>query len=1357
MTNKQQLPICFLQFQKAYLVLAILLTLACISQVYAQSTLREPQFNHISVKEGLSQSTVFCITQDRLNFMWFGTRSGGLNRYDGCEFKVFKHDPNDSTSISNNEVISLLEDHEGTLWVGTRKGGLNRFNHTTERFQRYDNVSSNNRKITANALFQDSKHRIWVATNVGIDMIVNDNYNTNHLPALANKHLTAIAEDENGNIYISDKKGLYVYKEKQNELKYYPFSEDKTAKLSSSYSTPIFIDSQQRVWIGTTKGVCIFENDSIKSPFNHLAQGAIIPTAETRSIHEDSQGNLWFGTIQGLFCYNDQKGKMQLHTKNDHNSQSLNHNSIYSLYEDKSGILWIGTWGGGVNMHSYKLFKFEHYKHQNYNTKSLSNNSVSSFAEGENGIWISTESGGLNFLRDHSIEFENISTEASSRPKLNSDHIKALLKSKSDDLYIGSYGGGLSRLNTKTRNITHILPQEKVFSLAEYPQGVIWAGTLNGLFRYNEKTKEVKHYQRIIGDAKSLSHNFINSLFVSSNQTLWLGTKEAGLMKYNAKDDNFTRYTNTNNNAKGLLSNYVITMAEDLNGNLLIGTSNGINIFNPLHQNFERLEIVDLPDKNINGIICDLDNNYWISTNKGITKYSHDGTPVNYDINDGLQSNEFNRNSSFIDSKGNVYFGGINGFNIIRPKQVPINTEIPEIRITKFKLSNQDVSVESKNSPLKQHIIETEHIELKHDQNDLSFEFVALNYIVSQKNQYAYKLIGYNDEWVYCGNNRLANYTNLKPGDYTFVVKGSNNDNIWNKEGKAIHISIEQPFRKKPMAYLIYLFILTALFFGLKWLITMRIEQKNLLQFERLEKKQLEDLNQMKLRFFTNVAHEFRTPLTLIAGPLQELREQESQTEEQSYLLNVVQNNVKRLLLLVDEILDFRKASNYKVELKITEASLIDFVNHILDCFRENAAKKNISLEFEHAIELAPLAYFDQSVMDKVIFNLLSNALKYTPDNGKIKISLEEEGNEAIIKVADSGKGIEKNDLERIFDRFYQGKNIQGNFSGSGIGLAYAKRLIEAHQGSISVESTIDIGTTFTAQLPIDKASYAELLSNEKTSLAVETKQDKKDQEIATITPPDSDDGKSPYHILIVEDNEELNAYLKYYFRAFNVDTAFNGKEGLEKATKLMPDIIISDVMMPEMDGFEMCQKLKDQFLTSHIPVILLTAKSEKDHKIEGIQLGADAYIEKPFDNKLLEATLHNILAQRKKLKLRLTGEEELDSQMEKRSPHDQRFIEQVDKTIKEHMHSADFSVENLAENLGMSRSQLFRKFKALYELSPSETLRIERLNYAKKLIAEREHNVNEISDLAGFNSPSYFITSFKKHFGITPTEYLKK
>lgn len=1335
-----------------------LLLMMSINLFSAPTSPTSMRFKRISVEDGLSQSTVFCILQDTEGFMWFGTRSGGLNRYDGYTFTVYKNNPNDPNSLSNNEVISLFEDHNKQLWVGTRKGGLNKYNPKTESFIQYkqSNDSTGLSGSTVNVIFEDSKNQLWIGTSNGLNLLQNGIFYKNRIPGIVNEHITAIDEDEDGNLYITDKSGLFVYNKKTNSTNYYKSNDINEEANSSNYSIPFLVDSKQQKWIGSSVGLSMFTNNNTFTSFGELAQEIDFPTSEVRQILEDRKGNLWIGTILGLYKYDPQNNSISHFQKDENDPLSLSHNSIYSIYEDKSGIIWIGTWGGGVNMLTDKLLKFEKYSHQSHNSKSLSNNVVSSFAEDENGIWIGTELGGLNYYSYQTKQFNNIQSSPSNPRSLSNNHIKTLLYNSNHFLWVGTYGGGLNKMNVTTGNCEHYLPGKKVFSLCETRDKKIWIGTLDGLYLFNPENNTLKRYENDPDDPKSLSHNFVSILFLSSNQTLWIGTKEAGLMKYNENTDDFDRFKNIANDTSSLLSNYVISINEDSNNNLLIGTNNGLNIYNPINQTFLEVKIPRLPDKNINSIECDAQNNYWLATNKGITKY-HKGTPViNYDVNDGLQSNEFSRNASFKSKNGRFYFGGINGFNAFSPEIMPINTDTPAIVITHFRISNQIVKAGEKKSPLDLPISTTKEITLTHNQADFSFEFVALNFIAPEKNQYAYKLEGYNDDWIYSGKQRVATYTNIKPGRYVFKIIGSNNDNVWNTKGVSVKIRILPPFWKTPFAYILYVILLFTLLLLLKRLLTYRIEQQNMLDNERLEKQRIEELNQLKLRFFTNVAHEFRTPLTLISGPISQLETNPSNTETQQYLIHIVQNNVKRLLHLVNELMDFRKAENEKLKLRISNSNLSLFTDNLVKCFSQNAEEKNIALSYTCVLNEKTDFWFDKGILDKVLFNLLSNAFKYTPKNGKIMVELKVENDLAIIDVSDTGTGIAEDEINKIFDRFYQVEGKHANLMGTGIGLAFAKRLIETHNGSIHVISQPNKGSVFTIKLPINKAAYPQHLIVE-TNEENFVKQTPASELHVLHEQTDTTQNNSKQKLLIVEDNDELRSFLSQHFKAFKVLTAANGKQGLEIAFKEIPDVIISDIMMPEMDGLEMCEKIKNQFVTSHIPVILLSAKTETYQKIEGLETGADVYIEKPFDLAFLEATIKNILAQRKKLRKRYANDPNVDVEVNNLSVHDKKFIDKVNQLIKTQVANPDFSVETLANDLGLSRSQLFRKFKAFYEISPSETIRIARLELAKKYILERNFNINEISDRVGFKNTTHFITSFKKHFGITPNEYLKK
>lgn len=1343
----------------------LLYTCGLASILHAQSNVAfnentsSVKFKNISVEDGLSQSTVFCILQDREGFMWFGTRGGGLNKYDGYDFTVFKNDPSDSTSLSNNEVISLFEDADGQLWVGTRKGGLNKFDKATETFQQF--VHSDNRGSiagnTVNAIFQDSQKRLWFGTSSGIELFAEGVFLHNQIPNIGNKNITSIDEDSEGNLYISDKTGLYIWNRSSNLTKYYQNNDVASDAVRSNYSVPVVVDKDNRVWLGSSNGLKVLNEENEIESFESFYNISFGPKSETREIHEDADGNIWVGTIQGLYKFDYNRKTLDFFKKDENSNESLGHNSIYSIYQDRSGSVWVGTWGGGVSMLSDKLWKFDHYKHFGYNDKSLSNNVVSSFEEDYRGLWIGTEVGGLNFKPKNKSDFIIYRANERNSKALSSDHVKTLFHDSRGRLWVGTFGKGLNLFNKNTGAFQHFLDDEKIFTLAEGPNGNLWVGTLNGLYRFNYDKNQIKYFTNIPNDETSLSHSFVDVLYLARNNVLWVGTKEAGLMRYNPSTENFERFKNIPNDSTSLSSNYIISLSEDSEGKLLIGTNNGLNIYNPAQNNFINVKIEGLPDLNINGVLSDDSNNYWISTNKGISKYSPLEGIINYDLKDGLQSNEFNRSSYFKGNGGKFYFGGINGFNVFHPDSILMNTNIPPIVITDFKISNMSARAGAENSPLTKAISETEEIVLDYNESDFSFDFVALNYISPEKNKYAYRLLGYNNKWIYSGTNRTATYTNIPSGEYVFEVKGANNDNKWNETGVSIKIRIKPPIWKTPLAYIIYTITLLLLLALFRRITAKGIEQKNIIKNERQEKERIEELNQLKLRFFTNISHEFRTPLTLISGPLSKISTYQTDNEEQKYLLRIVQNNVKRLLLLVNELMDFRKAENEKYNLRVSNTNLVGFLEHIIDCFSENALENSIVISFNNSIDANEEIWFDQGILDKVIFNLLSNAIKHTPKDKAISVSLEKQGAEALITIKDSGIGIAQEDLEKIFDRFYQiEKDGQASSYGTGIGLAFVKRLIQVHRGRISVESEVGKGTSFLISIPIEKEAYSEneLVDSKKHDVLKATQHP---VVLSTPTVPLENEGKGRSKLLIVEDNDELRGFLTSHFNQYKLLVAANGKEGLELAKKEIPDIIISDIMMPEMDGLEMCTKLRSYFATSHIPIVLLTAKSEMSQKIEGLDMGADAYIEKPFDIGFLDATISSILKQRRAIRQKFSNEPDIDLDSLALNVHETKFVEKVNSYITQNISNPDLSVEMLALELGLSRSQLFRKIRSVFETTPSEIIRIERLKYSKKVLLELNFNINEVADHVGFKSTPYFITSFKKYYGITPKEYLTR
>jgi signal transduction histidine kinase/DNA-binding response OmpR family regulator len=808
-----------------------------------------------------------------------------------------------------------------------------------------------------------------------------------------------------------------------------------------------------------------------------------------------------------------------------------------------------------------------------------------------------------------------------------------------------------------------------------------------------------------------------------------------------------------------MIDNYIICINQDEHENLWIGTNNGICRYNYTTRNFEDYSLkINLPDNVINGIVPDLRNNLWISTNKGLSKYSVETSDLrNYDLRDGLQSNEFNRGAFFRSDKGEIFFGGINGYSAFYPDKVVENKIEPEIIFTDFKLFNNSVKPGDKNSPLTKHISETSHIKLNYTQSFFTLDFVALNFLMPEKNLYKYKLEGYNNDWVELVHERKVSFMNLPDGDYNLKIIASNNDEVWNMEGISVKISILPPPWKTGWAYIIYIGIIGLLIWFWQQLISSRLRQKNEILNERREKERNEELNQLKLYFFTNITHEFRTPLTLISAPLDNLISDDVPKDKKEFYYRLIKENIRRLKRLVDQLMDFRKAEHERLMLKVRSLDLDDFIHRMADNFIELAKRKNIDFKINFQGQNTGSCWFDPEILDKIIYNLLSNAFKFTPDGGNITIQVNINGNAADVSVSDSGIGISPEDLPYVFERFYtSAKTVNKYYSGTGIGLSFSKRLAEIHHGTLNVESTPGKGSVFTLQIPVKKEEYSvnEIFEDEKSSEWNESQESviTDSEDLDFNLNEDEFDGKNI--LLIVEDNEDLSAYLKTQFsNAFKVYTAFNGKEGFNLAREKMPDIIISDVMMSEMDGFEFCKKIKNDLLTNHIPVVLLTALSSIENKMNGIDKGADAYIEKPFEIKYLDSVIHNLLKQRVLLREKYFIENRSLSKPGE-TGQEAKFLLKFEEVVLKHLSDPDFSVTILCSELNLSRSQLFRKFRSITGNNPSDFIRIMRLKKAAEIILKENIGVNEVAYEVGFTSPSHFISSFKKYYGKTPGEY---
>ena len=1348
----------------------ILLLLLCSivnipTNIYGQSTLQK--FKHLTRDNGLSSNRVNYIMEDSQGFVWFGTEDG-LNKFDGYSFEVYRDLQGQLGSIPDNSIDYILEDNNCNLWLATRKG-LVYFDRMNQKFD-----------VVLNQELKDS--------------------------SIGNINITSLCFDKQSNLWIGTYKGLFIYDIKNERLDFISYLPDnKTINSKSHRVYCLYKDDKSDMWIGYEDGLLKFnyQDSSFTSYFTELNLQSV------QVIKQDSKLDYWIGSDKmglyyikghpdkgvtrifnknngdfisnrihgliedeidkfyilvrdgGLYYYNMETDGMRFIEHDIYNLNTINSTALISGFKSSNGIVWLGTYNSGVNYIDKAAKKFLHYK-VNFKKNSLFNNNIRALLEdSDSNIWIGTkEGGGLSRFNTKTEEFKNYK-KTSRYGGLKDDYIFSICELNKSQLLIGTFRNGIALFDKNTEYFTYFthnskinrsISDNRVYSIYKDLQGIIWVGNYNDLQQFDIKKRKFT----TILDIKR------PRCFCDEDEDrLWIGSKDHGLYIFNKISGKYINYLHNSNDPKSISSNDIYALQKDNKGNLWIGTKHGINKFDFNKSEFVRYTEDDGLSANwICGLLLDDEDNVWVSSTNGISKLDRDNNEFhNYDIKDGLQGNEFEGYVALKTKDGHMLFGGRNGFNKFLPKEIIDNKKAPEIVLTGLKLFNREVVVGDSDSPLKKPISFTDEIVLKHNQSAITIEYVALNFTSPEKNNYAYKLQGFDTDWINAGTNRSAVYTNIPPGEYTFFVKGSNNDNYWNDKGVKLKITILKPMWRTIWAYIIYVLVLAVLFYFIRRILVFRIKQNNLLKLERLDKKRIQELNNLKLRFFTNISHEFRTPLTLISGPLGKLMSYKNDNDEQKYLYHIMHNNVQRLLILVNELMDFRKAEQGKLKLNVEQSDFVVFIQQIVDCFEDTALENRINFSFDYDLSDFSKLWFDKSVIDKVILNLLSNAFKYTPINGQIKIGIFINGGNVIVKVIDSGRGIPEEKFDNIFERFYQvdDKNIT-NIQGTGIGLSFSKRLIELHHGTITVESEFGKGSTFMINFPINKSSYnnSEIARNKSSNLLHENlglnKLANEDNDFDS-----NDKVNRPEKVLIVEDNKELRKFIAKSLSYFEILTANNGKEGYKIANTKIPDIIISDIMMPEMNGLELCKKLKTQFATSHVPIILLTAKTEMSQKIEGIETGADAYIEKPFDINYLEARVNSLLMQRSVLRKRYSNESDIDAEELVQNIHEKKFIDKTKCIIEKNISNSDFSVETFGFELGLSRSQLFRKFKSIYGLKPSEFIRNERLKQSKKLLLEGEHNVNEIADLVGFKSSSYFITSFKKYYKKTPIGFISK
>ncbi len=1322
--------------------------------------------NHLTSNEGLSSNRINCIFEDSEGFMWFGSEDG-LNLYDGVGIRIFKFDPQDSSSLCNNAVYSITGDPESSdIWIGTRKG-LCRFSKSTYTFQTMF-LGGNLNEISEHIIYDlefDREHRLWIASSYGLYTYTpDDSVLTRYLRdpgkkgSLASNAVEQVFIDTDATVYLCTRSGVNRYERETNDFTLL-FPEDSLRSVKQ-----IFRDSNNDYWI-CTDNMGVFRTRFGKDPVlekGFFQHARLQHNERIHSITEDDRNNLILvARDKGLFLYNRDNGALSFYEPDVFDPNSLNSKALISSYKSSSGIIWLGTFSSGINYIDYNRKPFLHYK-VNYKESGVFNNNIRALFQDASGrIWVGTkEGGGLSRFDPLEGTFVNYKVNPADPNSISSDYVLSIGELDESTLILGTLGEGLDLFDKRRgsfRNL-HIRMGERedpsdnrIYAVFRDNKDTIWVASLNNLFHFDP----VKRSFTLVDEVKS-----VKCFAQQPGGGLWFGTKYNGLICY--ENGNFSDYSSGDKGTT--LSAEEITALRFANDSILyIGTTYGLNSLNLRSGVFASwFEKDGLSGNRICGIETDDQGNIWCSTTNGLSRFSPEtGTFKNYYLADGLQGNEFEMYVSVKTRDGKLLFGGSNGFNLFDPSQIKDNLHVPKVQFTDFKIANRSVLINGENSPLNKHINQTDRIVLKYSQSDFTVEYVALNFTSPEKNQYRYMLDGYDEDWVPAGTNRFATYTNLGPGDYTFRVVAANNDNIWNERGRSLAITILPPPWKTIWAYLVYLVLIAFIVLSLYYFIVKRIEQQSLLKLERAEREKTEQLNQMKLRFFTNISHEFRTPLTLISSPLGKLIDNpDMKPVEQRYLFQTMNKNVKRLLRLIKQLMDFRKMENQQMLVKIREGNLAAFIHDIIEGFSEYSAHKKIAIRLDILEQSGDSQWFDHNIIDSVIFNLLSNAVKFSPEKSDIIVELSLTPKSALIRIIDHGVGIPPEKIDRIFERFYSDGHGMDEFSGSGIGLSFSKSLINLHKGEIAVESIPGKQTVFTLNIPVDKDSYNPEELAESTEFVVKPDilpvktEDEPAQDTEQVF---NAEARKNTIIMIVEDNEELRRFLANHFNRFRIIEAADGEEACSKAARHVPDLVISDVMMPNMNGIELCQALKSSFVTSHIPIILLTAKTATEYKIEGYSCGADAYVEKPFDIELLEAQVQNLLKQRERLRRKFSGQLDPGTREIPESEFDREFFAKALELVQSRLSDVDFAVDALSSELNMSRSQLFRKFKSLADISPSDFIRNERIRTAKKLLEEGRLNINEISIQTGFSSPSHFIASFKKLMGCTPKEFINR
>ncbi len=1340
------------------------------------------RFNYLTVNNGLSQNSITSIIQDYKGLIWIGSYDG-LNRFDGFSTIVKRHDPKNPNSLKENRILCLSEGSEGKIWIGTEGGGVNIYDPDKDAFSHHTmenhDIPSNNIHCICSGL----NGNIWIGTDSSLTLATTDpkgRINFSHLKTLG--LVSKLTCDKKGNIWVAAQTGLYVIPAK-TPVSGNRINAIKTDVLKDPYIYALFCDRFNNIWISTYNSLFQIQqkgkNWQEMTASNRMSQVFPGAGAIVRSMVEDSNGSLWLGTEQsGLRKIGiDTEGNISGISTFDINTPfcNISDNNIRALFTDRTNVLWIGFHKKGINYADICGKQFNLLteicspvmNELGYKSKFIS----SILCDSGNKVWLISEEEGIYVYnrKTRHIVFLSEFPEAKS--------ISAVMESKAGDIWTGGLNAlfkiDQSDLKNNRFHLKKALQLNSggiIRTICEDLYGHIWFGSITGegLCRFNPKSGELTSYHASDGISSGKMFYFLSD---NRKPVIWAGTLDGGLIRveYYPDNDRIKTTTFTTSGNFKLKSNHIWNLYQEQSGNLWIGTDAGLDKMEfDIDGNISSIRSIDLPllsGIKIMAITEDLDHRFWLNCSQGLYLYDPQNEEVKiYTHEDGLQSNTFTEAAS-IAPDGWIFTGGINGANYFLPSRIKDNPYTSQVAIVNFRIHEKVIKPSErigKRIILQKDINATEEITLDHRSNNFMFEYVAIHYAVTGKNQFRYMLEGFDKDWILTGSNlRVAAYSNLPAGKYTFKIKSSNNDGVWSDNIKEIRITILPPPWKTGWAYFGYILcILGLIYFVIHYLLTKQ-NLRHELQIERIEKEKISELNEMKMSFFTNITHEFRTPLALILSPLRDLLSEKRQNKHVSLRLQIINRNANRLLNLINQTLDIRKISSGNMSLLITPNNLHIQIENMIESFEFWAKDRQMLVNFTDELTADP-QWYDKYKIDKVLLNILSNAFRHTPKRGNINIALQQKNENqnimAVVSVRNLGKAIPPEELQKIFEPFYQAGNTTAG--GTGIGLSYVKDLLEIHHGSIEVESNPLDGTCFTFRFPVNKEAFDPGLIKETmewddysrpVSFLFEEEIENTPAEEQQIFAKES-----RKKILIVEDNVDLRMYIKDCLSIhYEIFESSNGETGLKTAREIQPDLIITDIMMPVMDGIEFCRTLKADFYTRHIPVFVHSVKSDESTFKEALDAGAEDFIGKPFNYSMLIKKIRNFFKTRELLVTRAQAEKSLVPQDITVPSSDEELIRKVSVIIEKNLSNSEFGVDILAKELGLSRMQLHRRIVGITGKQVSELIRDIRLQRAAQLLDTGEKRISEVMWETGFNNHSRFNKYFSEKFKMSVKDYI--